>query len=251
MDITDPAALREALSGFDAVVNCAAWTDVDGAERNEDGARRVNAMAVRDLTRACSEHGVWLFHISSDFVFSGDRRAPYSEAEPVSPISAYGRTKAEGEVFVLDFELGSVIRTSWLYGPRGHGFPRAILNRARQGVRFAVVDDQEGQPTLVQDAAERILTLVSWVTSGDAPAGLWHASNAGSTSRWHLATTLLELCGSDPELVIPAATRIEAGVARRPSFSALADDRGASYGLPPMREWREALTGVAPLLWTA
>ncbi len=248
VDLRDSVALHRLVSQADIVINCAAGTAVDAAEHHEAEARRVNATAVADLARACADHDAWLFHISTDFVFSGDSGAVYLEAEPVSPLNAYGRTKAEGEVSVVNYERGTVIRTAWLYGDQRSGFIPAVLRRARGGTRFPVVDDQLGQPTFVRDAADRIVDIVDHVISSRAPSGIWHATNSGFTSRWHLASQVVALTGGDPDLVTPACSVIEPGTALRPRLSVLSDARGLRYGLAPMRPWTEALSAALPIV---
>ncbi len=148
LDITDAAACREAVAGFDVVVNCAAWTAVDDAETNEGAAFDVNAVGPANLARAASEHHARLVQVSTDYVFAGDASSPYAEDAPVRPASAYGRTKAAGEWGVLAAGAEHiVVRTAWLYGAGGSSFPRTIVRAGRARGALSVVSDQVGQPT--------------------------------------------------------------------------------------------------------
>src|SRR4051794_37211221 len=150
LDVTDRDAVREALSADDLVINCAAWTDVDGAEEHEDEALRIN----RDGARNVAEAAGAVLYVSTDYVFDGTKRAPYLESDPVNPMTAYGRTKLEGERATAEANPRHFIaRTSWLFGPGGKNFVETMLGL---GPEVRVVDDQVGSPTFTGHLADAL-----------------------------------------------------------------------------------------------
>lgn len=254
LDLTSAPDVAETLRGLRprVVVNCAAWTDVDGAEAAEDSAARVNAHAPRVLARACAAVGARLLHVSTDYVFAGDRsgsaRAPYAEDAHTDPQTAYGRTKLAGERGVLE-ELpgsGAVVRTAWLYGGHGRSFVRTMAERALASAdgTVRVVDDQYGQPTWTRDVARHLLAL----GSTDAPAdGVFHSTSAGHTTWYGLAREVFRLCGADPSRVLRTDSAALDRPAPRPVWSVLAHGRRTGPpGQPPARDWRLALAEALP-----
>ncbi len=239
LDITDPVGTARAVEGVDVVVNCAAWTDVDGAESNEAAAFRVNAVGPSTLARACAAHDAWLLHISTDYVFAGDADAPYPEDSPLRPATAYGRTKAAGEWAVRAHlpDTSWILRTAWLYGWGGANFVSTMLRLAEQRDTLDVVADQLGQPTWAHDLAHRIVDTVEV----RAPAGAYHATAAGWTS-WHgLAERTFQLSGLDATRVQRTTSDRFPRPADRPRWSVLGHDRWADAGLTPMPGWEDAL----------
>lgn len=241
LDLTDTSAVRRTLrrASPTVVVNCAAWTDVDGAESAERDATRINGDAVRGLAEACHEAGARLLHVSTDYVFPGGARStPYAEDEPTRPRTAYGRSKAAGEQAVLDVlpYAGTVVRTAWLYGARGRSFVGTMAAKAAAGAAVHVVDDQHGQPTWARDVAELLVRL------GASPhPGIFHATASGRTTWYGLAREVYRLAGADPELVAAQSSAELQRAAVRPEFSVLGHDRWAAAGLAPPRPWDEAL----------
>lgn len=246
VDVTDPAAVRAAVAGYDVVVNCAAWTAVDDAETHEDAAYAVNATGAANLARACAAGGSWLVHVSTDYVFAGDATSPYPEDAPVAPRSAYGRTKAAGEAAVRAAlpDRSHVVRTAWLYGAHGPSFVRtmAALEASRDTVD--VVDDQRGQPTWTGDLAARLVEAVD----AAVPAGTYHGTASGETTWFGLARRVFELLGADPERVRPTTTDRFPRPAPRPAFSVLGHEAWRRVGLDPMRRWDDALLAAWPSL---
>jgi dTDP-4-dehydrorhamnose reductase len=239
LDITDPGSAEAALSGVDVVVNCAAWTDVDGAETHEATAFSVNAIGAATLARACADTGARLLHLSTDYVFAGDSADPYDEDAPLAPRTAYGRTKAAGEWAVRAYlpERSWILRTAWLYGWHGKNFVDTILRLAAERDTVNVVDDQHGQPTWTVDLAHRIIDTVT----SAAPPGVYHATPSGHTT-WHgLARAAVALDGGDPDRVRPTTTAAFPRPAPRPAWSVLGHDRWAKADLPPLRRWDDAL----------
>jgi dTDP-4-dehydrorhamnose reductase len=162
LDVTDQDACHEAVAGHDFVVNLAAWTAVDDAETHEADAFAVNAIGAANVARACTAARVKMVHLSTDYVFAGDATTPYAEDTPLTPRSAYGRTKAAGDWAVLALCPDSwIVRTAWLYGAHGPNFVKTMARLAAERETVSVVDDQRGQPTWTVDVAGLVvLTLV-------------------------------------------------------------------------------------------
>ncbi|TFC49480.1 dTDP-4-dehydrorhamnose reductase [Cryobacterium sp. TMT2-17-1] len=243
LDITDRAAVLAQVVGYDVIINAAAYTQVDDAETNEDAAYAINATGPHNLALAASATGAKLVQISTDYVFDGSATAPYAEDTEIDPISAYGRTKAAGEAFVMqEHPAGSyIVRTAWLYGQHGPNFPKTMLKLAAARDTLSVVDDQVGQPTWTADLAAQIVTLLD----SDAPAGIYHGTSSGVTSWFGFAQAVFATAGLDPERVTPTDSSQFVRPAPRPSYSVLGHDAWAAAGLSPIRDWREALAAAA------
>ncbi|WP_104194433.1 dTDP-4-dehydrorhamnose reductase [Cryobacterium sp. M25] len=243
LDITDQAAVLAQVVGYDVIINAAAYTQVDDAETNEDAAYAINATGPHNLALAASATGAKLVQISTDYVFDGSATAPYAEDTEIDPISAYGRTKAAGEAFVLqEHPAGSyIVRTAWLYGQHGPNFPKTMLKLAAARDTLSVVDDQVGQPTWTADLAAQIVALLD----SDAPAGIYHGTSSGVTSWFGFARAVFATAGLDPERVTPTDSSQFVRPAPRPSYSVLGHDAWAAAGLSPIRDWREALAAAA------
>ncbi|WP_279628685.1 dTDP-4-dehydrorhamnose reductase [Streptomyces subrutilus] len=243
LDITDPAAVRAAVEGVAVVVNCAAWTDVDGAETAEEAATAVNGTGVRVLAEACAAVGARLLHVSTDYVLPGDAAQPYREDAETGPVNAYGRTKLVGEQAVAELlpHDGYVVRTAWLYGEHGPNFVATMLKLAAQRDTLDVVDDQHGQPTWSYALARRLVELGQAALAGRAPGGVYHGTASGRTTWMGLAREAYRLGGLDPERIRPTTSEAFVRPAARPAFSVLAHDRWAAAGLAPLADWREQL----------
>jgi len=247
VDLTDPAAVRPAIADWAAgtgrggravVFNAAAWTDVDGAERDEGAAYAVNAVAPGLLASGCASVGAELVHVSTDYVFPGNAERPYDEDAPVGPLGAYGRTKAAGEQAVLGAGATAyVVRTAWVYGATGGNFVKSMIRLERGRETVDVVCDQVGSPTWAAQLAGGLVELAR----RRPPAGIYHATNAGQTS-WHgLARAVFEELGADPERVRPVSSAAFPRPAPRPAYSVLAAQRWTAAGLPRLPQWRSAL----------
>ena len=239
LDITDPAACAAAVAGHDVVLNAAAYTAVDAAETDEEQATLINATGAENLARASAAAGAVLVQYSTDYVFAGDDVGPYPENAPIAPVSAYGRSKAEGERRALAAhpEGTIVLRTAWLYGEHGPNFVRTMMRLYREHGALTVVDDQHGQPTWTRDlAAQSVRMLDAGVRSGTL-----HGTNSGATTWYGFARAIVENLGGDPDTVTSTDSAQFARPARRPANSVLAHDEWARLGLAPMRHWRAAL----------
>lgn len=243
LDVTDLGAVRQAASGHKVIINAAAYTKVDDAEEHEGLAHAVNARGAENLAIAAAENGARLVQLSTDYVFNGRATTPYAEDTPLDPISAYGRTKADGERLAQAANPGAtyIVRTAWLYGAGGPNFAKTMLRLAQTHETVSVVDDQLGQPTWTGDLATQIVALLD----SDAPAGIYHATNAGSASWFDFARAVFEAAGLNPDKVTPTDSSRFVRPAPRPSFSVLAHDSWRVVGLAPLRDWREALAAAA------
>ena len=238
-DLADRDSVEQAVAAVApaAVINCAAWTDVDGCEADPDRAMLVNALGVRHLAAACARLGAHLVHVSTDYVFRGDKDGPYDEWDEPGPRSVYGRSKLGGEREVAR-HAGSwtIVRTSWVFGRRGRNFVDTIVGRAREGAPLRVVDDQRGCPTYAPDLAGALARLAV-----ERRPGIYHVTNQGACT-WHdLATAAVELAGLDPTVVGTTTTAELGRPAPRPVNSVLSGAAWTAAGLPPLRPWREAL----------
>jgi dTDP-4-dehydrorhamnose reductase len=238
-DLTDRDMVEQVVTAAApaAVVHCAAWTDVDGCEADPERAVLVNALGVRYVAAACARVGAHLVHVSTDYVFPGDKDGPYDEWDEPAPRTVYGRSKLGGEREVAR-HAGSwtIARTSWVFGRRGRNFVDTIVGRAREGAPLRVVDDQRGCPTYAPDLAGALARLAV-----DRRAGVYHVTNQGACT-WHeLAVAAVELAGLDPSVVGTTSTAELGRPAPRPANSVLSGAAWAAAGLPPLRPWREAL----------
>jgi dTDP-4-dehydrorhamnose reductase len=239
LDVTDAAAVDAAVAGHDVVVNASAYTKVDDAESDEAAAYAVNATGAGNLAVSAARAGAWLVQVSTDYVFDGSATTPYAESTPVHPVSAYGRTKAEGERLVLEAngDHSYIVRTAWLYGEHGPNFAKTMLTLAAKLDTVSVVTDQVGQPTWTLDLAHRIVALLD---SG-APAGIYHGTASGQGSWMDFAAAVFAGAGLDPARVLPTDSSQFVRPAPRPAYSVLGHDGWAAAGLEPMRDWRAAL----------
>ena len=244
LDLTDTAALPDAVAGHDVVVNAAAWTDVDGAETREAEATAVNGHAVAELARACAATGARLIQISTDYVFPGTGRAPYPEDAPTAPVNAYGRGKLVGERAVLDTlpDTGYVVRTAWLYGAHGRNFVDTMRRLAGERDTVDVVTDQRGQPTWTVALAGQVTALAVASVRGDAPPGVYHGTATGEATWYDLARAVFAGLGLDPDRVRPTTSDRFPRPARRPAYSVLGHERWAKAGVAPQPPWRDQLT---------
>ena len=244
LDITDAAAVEAALKALrpDAVVNCAAWTDVDGAETRREDAHAVNATGAGNLARAASAESVALVHISTDYVFSGEARLDadgnpraYVESDPTAPRSVYGRTKLEGEQLVLGASaLHTVVRSSWLFGVDGGNFVETMMRLGHEREAVRVVDDQAGCPTWTGHLAPALLGLLEREVRG-----LVHLAGGGTVTWNGFAKEIFRQAEIDCR-VEPATTAETARPAPRPAWSAIESERN---DVLPMPDWRDGLAG--------
>jgi dTDP-4-dehydrorhamnose reductase len=239
LDVTDSRAVRAAMRAArpDAVIHAAAWTDVDGCERDPERAMRVNTAGTRNVARALPKGAVFVY-VSTDFVFNGKKRTPYAETDKAAPLNAYGRSKLAGEREALRRKNVYVVRTSWLYGPHGGHFASTILGKALRGERnLRVVRDQTGAPTLTLDLARQIRAMLE----AGVPFGVYHAANAGACSRAEFAKAVLREYHVTGVRVSGVPSGAVPGPVKRPRNSRLSCEKLRRAGVPPLRGWKAAL----------
>ncbi len=240
-DITEPDVVARRIAEFrpTLVVNCAAYTRVDDCETNAELANRVNGVGAGVLAGSAAAHGAALVHVSTDYVFAGGSATPYREDHPTGPpeeLSAYGRSKLLGEQAVVRRHPAAlIVRTAWLYGPDGPGFPDAILRRAKEAGSLRVVNDQTGSPTYAPDLAQAIREL-----AGLRLSGFVHVTNAGQCTWYEFAREIVRLAGLDVP-VTPVTTAAFPRPARRPAYSVMDNSRYVAAVGRPLRTWQEAV----------
>jgi dTDP-4-dehydrorhamnose reductase len=237
LDITDVESVARALTAVrpDVVVNCAAWTDVDGAETAEEDARAINATGAGNLATAAAKAGAFLVHLSTDYVFDGasKRGGAWVESDPVAPLGAYGRTKLEGEQLVQAAGADhAIVRTAWLFGPGGRNFVDTMRRLGAERDELQVVADQIGCPTYTGHLAEALLTIAERRLTG-----IHHAAGRGACSWFDLALATFEATGTRVR-VTPVTTEAFPRPAARPAWSVLGSERPDAVRLP---DWREGL----------
>lgn len=243
LDISDAAAVDAwyAEHGpYDLTINGAAITNVDGCESDEAGALRVNALGAENMARAAAACGGKIVHVSTDYVFPGTDPVPRKETDEIGPISAYGRTKWEGEVLALDAnDKTFVVRTAWLYGYIGKNFVKTMLRLAREHGRIAVVNDQMGNPTSANDLAYEILKIASTDNYGT-----YHCTNDGTCSWFDFACAIVDAAGIECEKEGLSSVEYKERFpqsADRPAYSSLENAHLAATIGDEMRPWKDAL----------
>lgn len=242
LDITDDEAVRKALkaAGCDLMVNCAAYTAVDKAEQEPDLAVHINGNGVAVLASACKDAGIPMIHISTDYIFSGTGTVPYTETDPASPKTSYGKSKRKGEEAFLQSGVGGfIIRTSWLYSEYGHNFLKTMLRLGRQKTELRVVNDQIGCPTYAGDLADAILELAHRLPA-TRQTDIIHYSNAGQTTWFGFASAIMREADIDCR-VIPVTSAEYPTLAKRPVYSVLSVAKAKEYYHLQIPEWQWSL----------
>ena len=256
LDISDKAAVRDSCAGLrpEVIINAAAFTNVDGAEKDPARAFAVNAQGARNLALAAQATNARFLHVSTDYVFAGDSSDPYQVSDPTGPLNVYGQSKLEGEHAVTELlpARSIILRTSWVYSPHGHNFLKTMLRVMGEKRRVRVVNDQRGTPTAAHSIAE---TLWDFAQRPQLH-GIFHWTDAGAASWYEFAVAIAEesrALGLLPEgVAVEPITSAEYPVAaRRPRFSLL-DSRATveALGRTPM-PWRERLRQVLKVLQNA
>ena len=244
LDIRDADAVRRAVAAAqpDVVVNCAAWTDVDGAEADEAAATAINGTGAGHVAAAAAEHGARTVHVSTDYVFSGDAGRPYVESDPTGPRSAYGRSKLAGEAAVAQAAPAAhaIVRSSWLFGVGGKNFVDTMLRLAADRDEVRVVTDQLGCPTFTGHLATALVQIAE-----RGSTGILHVAGAGSCTWFDLAVAAFEESGAECR-VLPASTEELARPAPRPAYSVLGSERDDAPELAPWRDGLVAYLAARP-----
>ena len=248
LDITDTLSVESAIIEFDpeVLINCSAYTAVDAAEEDELMAETLNVKAIHVLVNVCKRHEIFLIHVSTDYVFDGKSKNPYTETDRTNPQTVYGRTKLEGENVVLKSDWPSiVIRTSWLYSNFGKNFFKTIRQKIEERSILNVVNDQIGVPTSALDLA-RVLLKMAEKNAEITKPDLFHVSNFGSATWYEFAITIRDLLHST-HFINPVSSKVFITKAKRPQYSVLSTQKFEDrYGIE-MRPWEEALKEVISL----
>ena len=235
LDITDKKKVLEVFSSLkpSLVIHAAAWTDVDGCERDPKKAFLVNEGGTENIAMACMKNKANLIYISTDFVFDGKKKEPYTEDDRPNPINVYGASKLAGEEKVRQgLKSYYIIRSSWLFGPGRHNFVTKVLSWAKTQSSLKIVEDQVGTPTYTRDLARGVVKVIK-----DSPPGLYHIANSGCASRYEWAKAILEYSGLEKIEIVSVRHKDFSEIARRPVFSAIGTIR-VNLNLP---HWQEAL----------
>ena len=226
---------------IDYCINCAAYTAVDKAETDVDKAFEINATGAKNLALACKEQGVILIHISTDFVFDGQKTEPYKETDIPNPINVYGASKLKGEVEIQKtLENYFIIRTSWLYSEHGNNFMKTMLKLSETRDEISVVSDQIGSPTYAGDLAEVILNIIN---SNNKSFGLYHYSNEGQGSWYDFAKAILESYKYATS-VIPISSSQYLAAARRPKHTVLGTEKVKAIFNIQIPKWEVSIKKV-------
>ena len=243
LDITNKQQLESYFSNneLDYCINCAAYTAVDLAEEQSDLAYAVNAEGPKYLAEVCQKHQVTLIHISTDFVFDGQKRIPYLETDAPNPLSVYGASKLQGERSIQETtEAYFIVRTSWLYSEYGKNFIKTMLSLSETLNEISVVSDQIGSPTYARDLAE---VLIKIVLSSSKAYGLYHFSNFGAISWYDFAVEIFKQFGKTIE-VKPIKTKDYPTAAKRPKYSVLDTTKIKNNFDYTINDWQESLKNI-------
>lgn len=243
LDVTDAGAVRQAVAQTRAevIVNCAAYTNVERAEEDEEAADRLNRGAAENLARAAEENGATLIHVSTDYVFDGTGHRPYTEDMATSPLGAYGRTKLAGEEAVKASGCRYLIlRTAWLYSEYGNNFLKTMLHLTSERETLRVVFDQVGTPTYAGDLALAIFSLIE-AGRYTGNEGVYHFTDEGVCSWYDFAVEIAAAAGHGTCRIIPCHTSEYPTKATRPAYSVLDKTRFKETFQMDIPHWREAL----------
>jgi dTDP-4-dehydrorhamnose reductase len=240
LDITDRARAREVVmrSAPDAILHCAAFTNVDAAESAGALAFRVNVDGTENVARAAGEAGARFMYVSTDYVFDGEAAKPYLPDSPVNPLGVYGASKLGGERAARLAGDWIVARTSWVYGRGGANFASRLLERARAGEAVRAIADQRSVPTWVNDTADVMIRLLE----RSAPAGVYHANSAGAASWYEFACEAV--CRAGVTAAVEAVEVADLSLpAPRPGYSVM-DVSDTERVIGPVRSWNDALAAA-------
>jgi len=245
IDVLDITSASEVRTFFDTnniafCVNCAAYTNVDKSESEQDIAAKVNVDGVKHLAEACKDHNAKFIQISTDFVFDGKSSLPYLEEDSTKPLGSYGLTKLNGELATLDtLKEHFILRTSWLYSEYGHNFCKTMLRFAKERNVLSIVSDQVGTPTYAGDLAEVIIKIIA---EDNKAYGVYHYSNEGVASWYDFAKAIFDLSDSNIELH-PIRSEAYPAPAKRPAFSVMDKSKIKNSFDITIPYWRDSLVG--------
>ena len=237
VDFVRPEEIPERINEFspDLIINAAAWTNVDKAEeeRYQKDVFTINAKSVEVIAKICEEKKIPFYHISTDFVFSGEKDDIFEEKDTPNPCNIYGKSKLEGEKLALKYNQTRIIRTAWLTGKNSHNFVQQMIHLARTQDSLRAINDQFGSPSFCEDVSKSLYEIVK--NPLKYPIGIYHAINEGIASRYDIVKKLLEILGIEKELT-PVGHETFPALAKRPMSSILKNTL-----LPPLQKWEDAL----------
>lgn len=237
LDITQKETVESIITSYhpEMIIHAAAFTAVDHCETDRKKAFEVNGIGTSYVVSAAKKVNARVIYISTDYVFDGKKRIPYTEDDEPNPQTIYGLSKWMGEKFVQNYENGTIVRTSWLYGHSGKNFVKTMLQLAKTKKEIKVVNDQIGTPTYVNDLVQIIIQLF------EKENGLYHVSNTGSCSWYEFARHIFMLSGYDSNIVLPITTEEYHSMTPRPKYSVLDLRKLKRKEIKPLRPWFEAL----------
>jgi dTDP-4-dehydrorhamnose reductase len=239
LDLLNKDSIKKWLLEYrpDYIVNAAGYTDVNLAEKETGLAWQINCTGMYNLITTCKENNMEpiIISFSTDYVFNGEKRMPYTEEDLTSPVNLYGWTKVTSEnILASSYSKFYIVRSSWLFGSNGRNFPEIIINKLQREQKFQVVSDQFGTPTYTHDLSKAMLKLLF------LPYGIYHITNSGFTSWYDYAVEICKILNYDHSLITPVSTNeISIGV-RRPAYSVLSNNKWNNYN-DPMRDYKDAL----------
>jgi len=237
-DITDFEKTYKTITKInpEIVIHTAAWTDVDGAEKKQEDAYRLNVIGTRNVALSCQRFDASMVYISSDYVFDGEKKEPYIEFDKTNPLSVYGKSKYCGELIVQQLlNKFFIVRSSWLFGKNGKNFVKTIINLAKEKKELKIVNDQSGCPTYTRDLASAIKVLLP-----TGLYGIYHVTNSESCSWYDFAKQIIKLSGSSCN-ILPTTSEKFNRPAPRPKNSVLKNFIWELSGFKPLENWRQAL----------
>ncbi|WP_108802658.1 dTDP-4-dehydrorhamnose reductase [Aquimarina sp. Aq107] len=240
LDITDKRSMLSFLEAkhFDNIINCAAYTNVEQAEKEQEEAFLINAEGVKNIAEACKVNGIRLIHISTDYVFDGKKDSPYIEEDITNPINEYGKSKLLGEQYIQEIlKEYFIIRTSWLYSQFGNNFYKTILEKSKTETQLNITSSEIGTPTNANDLASFILNLIG---SKNQQYGIYHFSNLGKGTWYDFAKEIISLQEKD-NLKKLEKTPNYPTLAKRPKYSVLDKSKTVSVFGNDILEWKESL----------
>ena len=240
IDITSSQQLWECFSSkkIDYCINCAAYTNVEKAEEEQEKAFAINAEAVKNLAKICKENNTVLIHVSTDYVFNGKAHTPYSETDKTDPINIYGASKLQGEEYIQKImNKYFIFRTSWLYSQYGHNFLKTILRKANEGAILNITTAQTGTPTNANDLAALFLKMVR---DKNTAYGVYHFSNEGETTWYGFAEEILKISGYKDRITLNQDNSYKT-IAQRPAYSVLNKEKLTSNFKVQVSPWEQAL----------
>ncbi|MDX1719412.1 MAG: dTDP-4-dehydrorhamnose reductase, partial [Salegentibacter mishustinae] len=223
---------------FDWVINCAAYTNVEKAESEEEKAFKINATGAKNLAEVCNENRATLVHFSTDYVFDGKAEKSYKETDKTNPINVYGASKLKGEQLIAEvLKEHFIFRTSWLYSEFGHNFYKTILRKIEEKAELNITTSQTGTPTNANDLAEFVLEIIA---SESKDFGLYHFSNLGEATWYDFAKAILEFTGNSEDIVLNKSNSFKT-IAARPEYSVLDKSKVEQQFSKQVLHWKVSL----------